>query len=74
MPLKKKKLLRTQNLSQAENEIIEIEDAGHQVQRFTDFHWRIDDKIDVWPTSKKYMKRDGFFNVKNYNKLGDIFL
>jgi hypothetical protein len=30
----------------SEEEVIELEDAGHSVERFTDFRWRIDG-VDV---------------------------
>lgn len=63
------KLWKRNNLEKANTEIQEIEDAGHKVQMFTDWHWNIDG-IDVWPTSKKYM-RNGV--VKVYEKLSDIF-
>lgn len=49
-------------------EIIAIEDAGHKVERFTDYHWKING-IDVWPSSKKYMKNG---QVKSFNKLEEI--
>ena len=66
------KLTRKKAYEEANEEVIELEDAGHQVTRFTDWHWRIDDKIDVWPGNKKYMKLDGFYQVKRYEKLKDI--
>jgi hypothetical protein len=30
----------------SEEEVIELEDVGHSVERFTDFRWRIDG-VDV---------------------------
>jgi hypothetical protein len=68
-----KKLWKKGNLEKAQGEIIEIEDAGHEVTRFTDVHWRIDGKIDVWPSSKKYMHLDGFWQVEHYQNINDIF-
>ena len=56
-------------LKWAEKQVIEIEDDGHKVLRFTDHHWRIDG-MDVWPSSKKYKK---YGVIKEYVKLKDIF-
>jgi len=67
------KLLRKSNLEQAEHDIATIEDEGHLVERFTAFHWRVDDLIDVWPSSKKFMVRDGNFRVRIYNQMKEIF-
>lgn len=69
-----KKLIRQQNLIKAEEEIAELEDCGHTVERFGDFHWRIDDYYDVWPSSKKYMKKDGNGKSGKYNRMKDIFI
>lgn len=55
-------------LEEAEEQIIEIEDNGATVLRCTDHHWKING-IDVWPSSKKYMK-NGI--VKTYQKLSDV--
>lgn len=68
--MKKRKL----NLIEAENEIVEIEDCGHKVSRMTDYHWRIDEYIDIWPSSKKFMKLDGNFKVHIYKRIRDIFV
>lgn len=68
-----KKRKKQANIEQAESDAAELEDAGHTVTRFTDFHWRVDDKIDVWPSTKKFMKRDGSWVVRNYTKIIDIF-
>ena len=56
-------------LKNAQHDIIAIEDAGHTVERLTDYHWRIDG-MDVWPSSKKYQKAGV---VREYKKLSDIF-
>lgn len=63
------RLWQKTNLHEAEEEIIAIEDAGHSVTRFTDWHWRIDDETDVWPSKKKFMKNGV---IKTYIKLKDI--
>lgn len=55
-------------LQEAEEQIYEIEDAGHKVDRFTDHHWRING-IDVWPSSKKYRHKE---KVKHYQSLWDV--
>lgn len=56
-------------LREAQEVVIDIEDAGHEVLRCTDHHWKIDG-IDVWPSSKKYMKHG---LVKEYEHLQEIF-
>ncbi len=61
---------KKQALAEAQIQINQIEDDGHKVQMFTDYHWRIDG-IDVWPSSRKYRKGDGV--VRHYKKLTDIF-
>lgn len=55
-------------LDEALEQIIEIEDAGHEVVRYTDYHWKIDG-VDVYPSSKKYIK-DGV--VGEYENLFDL--
>jgi hypothetical protein len=57
------------NFKRAQAEEIEIMDLGHSIVRFTDYHWRIDDKIDVWPSTRKYLKggKIGF-----YEKMKDV--
>lgn len=57
-------------LNQANDEAIAIEDEGHTIERFNDYHWRVDGRIDVWPSSKKYMVRGV---VREYEHLQDIF-
>lgn len=46
-------------LEKAREDVIELEDEGHDVMRYTDYHWVIDGEIDVWPSTKKYKKRNG---------------
>lgn len=58
------------NLKEANEQAIELEDAGHTIERFNDYHWRIDGHIDVWPSSKKFMRN---WLVKHYRNLQDIF-
>jgi hypothetical protein len=55
-------------LEEALDEAIAIEDSGNKVERFTDYHWRING-IDVWPSSKKYMKNGV---VQHYKNLKDV--
>lgn len=55
-------------LEQARVDAIKIEDDGHKVQMFTDYHWRIDG-IDVWPSSKKFMVGGV---VRRYKRLENI--
>ena len=28
--------------------------TGYDVKKFTDFHWRINDELDIWPSKNKY--------------------
>ena len=56
-------------LMEAEEDIIYVEDAGHKVERFTDWHWRIDG-IDFYPSTLKYMKNKV---VTEYKSLLDHF-
>lgn len=58
-----------ENLAEGNEEVIELEDDGHEITRFTDYHWRIDG-MDVWPSSKKFVKRQ---LVREYEHLKDIF-
>lgn len=55
-------------LEEARKEIIDIEDAENDVLMLTDYHWRING-IDVWPSSRKYMKNG---KVRHYENLLDI--
>lgn len=65
------KIVNQCNYEEALRDIIGIEDDGHKVQRFNDWHWRIDNYIDVWPSSKKYRKNG---KILHYNRLTDIIL
>ena len=67
---KNMKTWKIQAYNQASNEIVEIEDNGHKVIRFNDYHWRIDNEIDIWPSTKKFMKNG---QVKKYSTLKEIF-
>ncbi len=42
----------------------------HEIVSFSKYHYRIDGKIDVWPSSKKYRK-DGI--IRKYGSLKEIF-
>ena len=57
--------------AKALEEVVLLEDDGHDVYRYNDWHWRIDG-IDVWPSSRKFRKKGSMF-CKNYEKLSDIF-
>ena len=65
------KLWKKIALKEANDQVIGIEDDGHKFQALTDYHWKIDG-IDVWPSSKKYMKA-GWAHTKKYTHLRDIF-
>ena len=43
----------------------------HEVVELSPYHFRIDGKIDLWPSSKKFMKNG---RVGKYEKLEDIFV
>lgn len=58
-------------MEEAEQDLYELE-GQFEVTRFTDYHWRFNDKIDVWPTSKKYMVRNGFWKVLSYKDLFEV--
>lgn len=58
-------------LAAAEVEAAALEDAGHTIIRLSDYHWRIDDKIDVWPSRKKFMLKGGTV-VMHYHQLQDV--
>lgn len=55
-------------MKDALDQIIDIEDDGHTVERFTDYHWRING-MNVWPSSKKYEKHGV---IREYQNLKDI--
>ncbi len=55
-------------LSEAETEVVALEDEGHTVVRCTDYHWKIDG-IDVWPSARKFMKHG---RVRFYEQLADV--
>ena len=57
---------------EAQRDVIAIEDEGHEVLRLTDWHWRIDGKVDVWPSSKKYMVL-AEHRVRKYSRLTELF-
>lgn len=55
-------------LQEAREEIIEIQDDGHDVVMYTDYHWKIDG-IDVWPSARKYMR---YGKVRHYQHLKEV--
>lgn len=64
------KEFKKRNLEQAEIQAIELEDLGHSIFRSTDYHWKLDGNIDIWPSVKKYMGRDK--KIHFYENLIDI--
>lgn len=64
------KISRAIAYSEAQREVIGIEDAGNRVERLTDYHWRVNGKIDWWPSGKKYQINKG--NVRQYEDIKDF--
>lgn len=45
---------------------------GHDVNMFTDSHWRIDDRYDIWTTTKKFIDRKKGGKAKPFEKISDV--
>ncbi len=43
----------------------------HKIEQLSEWHFRIDGRIDVWPSTKKFMIRGQ--SVSNYNQIKEIF-
>ena len=67
--MKTRKMQKAINLAEANDHFIVLQDAGHAIETFTDYHWRIDG-LDVWPSSKKYMQNGV---VREYSTLLKLF-
>ncbi len=52
------------NLRKANEELIELLDDGHKIDLLTDWHWRIDGVVDIYPSTKTY----NLFNTKEYKQ------
>lgn len=63
------KAWKVEAYKQANKEVVALEDEGHMIERLTDYHWRINGLIDVWPSSKKYQKAG---RVRTYKKLKEV--
>jgi len=53
-----------------------LSEIGYQITKFSEYHYRIGlygepewKQIDVWPTSRKLMRRDGEYKVEHYTNL-----
>ena len=57
------------NMKEAEEQVILLEDEGVDVIRHTDYHWKING-LDVWISSKKFMGKDK--KVRTYNNLLEL--
>lgn len=47
------------------DDAVHLEDRGVRVERFTDYHWRVGQRFDVWPTT-------GTFHDRKANTYGKI--
>lgn len=34
--------------------IIDLQDHGYKVERLSQFQWRVNDRLDLYPTNRKY--------------------
>lgn len=51
-----------------------LQGKGYQVKKFNDFHFRINNKIDVWPSTGRYWLintkiKGKFFNIDSLEKI-----
>lgn len=60
------KALRRQNLSDGAKDLEILVALDYQVIPFSEYHFRINNEMDVWPSSKKYMR---FGQVHTYENL-----
>lgn len=42
--------------------ILELQDYGYKIDRLTPYQWRINDRLDLFPTNRKY--HDTFTNER----------
>lgn len=64
------KYQRQKSLDEFGNLQSELSDE-HTIEQFSKYHFRVDGKIDVWPSGKKFQKQNQ--SVQNYNEIKDIF-
>lgn len=57
---------KIQNLSQGAKDLEVLVALDYKVHQFTEYHFRIEGEMDVWPSVKKYMR---FGQVYNYDNL-----
>lgn len=48
------KLRRAENLSKGKYDLEVLVSYDYKVEQFSEYHFRINNRLDVWPTSKKY--------------------
>lgn len=56
---------------EAYKKAVEVVDMGYELEKFTDWHWRLNGIIDIWPSSQKYMVGK---QVKHYQNLKEILI
>ena len=64
--------MKRRNWDQLQSERARIQKARYKLVQYTDVHWRAfkdNQACDIWPTSRKIMLRDGFWNVKRYTDI-----
>lgn len=61
-------------LKQAQEYIKVFEEKGYIVKKFTEYHWRISDVLDVWPSSKKcmFLDSDGDTVIGHYEEITEL--
>ena len=48
---------RLKNLAEGEEQMDILIAKDFHVERFSDYHFRINDRLDVWPSTKKWYDR-----------------
>jgi len=51
---KAEKAQRALNLSQGEFALERLVAFDYRVSQFSEYHFRVNERLDIWPTSKKY--------------------
>lgn len=51
---KTKKLRNQWQREKATESILMLRDEGYKIARLTQFQWRVNDRLDLFPTNKKY--------------------
>lgn len=57
-----KKAARLHNLREGENTLEMLVALDFAVHQFSEYHFRINGRLDVWPTSRKY------YDIKSHQK------